>query len=190
MNATSPTSPTSLTPAQKSSRRNPLINRSFALLWGGQTISVLGDSIFAITLVLWVATLIAPGQPWAPLAVSGVLLATIAPEFIVSPIAGVFADRWNRRRTMLAMDASRAALIALLTLATGIIPLPFAPGGQLPLAWQLGTIYGIVLLASICSQFFNPALFAFIATTVEEPSSGRRSPRRCSSAPGSSGRCC
>src|SRR5260370_29956210 len=159
-----------------------LINRNFALLWGGQTISVLGDSIFTITLVLWVATRIARGQPWAPLAVSGVLLATIAPEFLVSPIAGVFADRWNRRRIMLAMDAMRAVLIALLVFATGSTPLPFVPGDQLPLVWQLGAIYGIVFLASICSQFFNPALFAFIATTVEEPQRARASGLRQPSA--------
>jgi MFS family permease len=95
-----------------------LINRPFALLWVGQAISGLGDSVFAITLVLWVTTRIAPGQSWTPLAVSGVLLATIAPEFLVSPLAGVVADRWNRRRIMLAMDATRAVLISVLVLAS------------------------------------------------------------------------
>jgi MFS family permease len=159
-----------------------LINRNFALLWAGQTVSVLGDATFAITLVLWVATLIAHGQPWAPLAVSGVLLATIAPEFLVAPIAGVFADRWNRRRIMLAMDATRAVLITLLVLATGVLPLPFASGGHLPLVWQLGAIYGIVFLASVCSQFFNSALFAFIAITVAEPERARASGLRQASA--------
>ena len=159
-----------------------LINRNFALLWSGQTISQLGDSIFAITLVLWIATQIARTQPWAPLAVSGVLLATIAPEFLVSPIAGVLADRWNRRRIMLAMDATRTVLIALLVLATGRISLPFLPGGQLPLAGQFAAIYGIVFFASVCSQFFTPALFAFIATTVQEPERARASGLRQASA--------
>jgi MFS family permease len=159
-----------------------LINRNFALLWTGQTISQLGDSIFAITLVLWVATRIASAQPWVPLAVSGVLLATIAPEFLVSPIAGVVADRWNRRRIMLAMDATRTVLIALLVLAAGHIPLPSLPGGHLPVAEQLAAIYGIVFLASVCSQFFNPALFAFIATTVQEPERARASGLRQASA--------
>src|SRR5215472_8079469 len=159
-----------------------LINRSFALLWTGQMISQLGDSIFSITLVLWVATRIARSQSWAPLAVSGVLLATIAPEFLVSPLAGVVADRWNRRRIMLAMDATRAILIALLVLAVGYIPLPYLAGSQLPLAWQLVAIYGIVFLASVCSQFFTPALFAFIATTVQEPERARASGLRQASA--------
>jgi MFS family permease len=159
-----------------------LINRNFALLWAGQTISQLGDAIFAITLVLWVATRIARAQPWAPLAVSGVLLATIAPEFLVSPIAGVVADRWNRRHIMLAMDATRTVLIALLVLAAGHTPLPYLPSGQLPLVWQLAAIYSIVFLASVCSQFFTPALFAFIATTVQEPERARASGLRQASA--------
>lgn len=147
-----------------------LINRDFALLWSGQTISVLGDFTFATTLILWVATLIARGQPWAPLAVSGVLLATILPELLIAPLAGVFADRWNKRRTMLRMDAARAVLVGALVLATGVVPLPFFPDGRLPLAWQLGTIYGIVFLAAACSQFFTPSMFALMASIVAEPS--------------------
>jgi hypothetical protein len=43
--------------------RNLLINRNFALLWAGNFISRTGDIIFDTTLVLWVATTIARGQP-------------------------------------------------------------------------------------------------------------------------------
>ena len=146
-----------------------LINRGFALLWSGETVSVLGDFIFDTTLVLWIATRIARGQPWAPLAVSGVLLAASVPIFVVGPLAGVFADRWDRRRTMLWMDAARAVLIALLVLATGIVPVPFAPGGRLPISWQLGAIYGTVALASICAQFFNPSRMSLLGLLVEQP---------------------
>ena len=183
MGHTSPVMPPPATTAESLPKPlRVLINRNFALLWSGQTISQLGDSIFAITLVLWVATRIARTQSWAPLAVSGVLLATIAPEFLVSPIAGVVADRSNRRRIMLVMDATRTVLVALLVLATGRISLPYLPGGQLPVAGQLAAIYGIVFLASVCSQFFTPALFAFIATTVQEPERARASGLRQASA--------
>lgn len=76
------------------SRRVPIfINRNFALLWSGGAISILGDFVFNTTLVLWIATSIARGQPWAPLAVSGVLLSTTIPIVVVGPLAGVFADR-------------------------------------------------------------------------------------------------
>jgi MFS family permease len=141
-----------------------LINRNFALLWSGQSISNVGDFVFSTTLVLWIAAVIAKGQTWAPLAVSGVLLATSVPTLLIGPLAGVFVDRWDRRRTMIAMDVSRAILIALL--------LPVAIG-KLPALWQLGLIYTAVFLASACAQFFNPARFALIGEIVDEPDRAR-----------------
>ncbi len=146
-----------------------LRNRNFALLWIGRTISVLGDYAFDTTLILWIGVIIAKGQPWAPLAVSGVLLATSIPIFLIGPIAGVFVDRWEKRQTMLWMDALRAILIALLLFAANLFPLPFFPGGKMPTSWQLGMIYTIVFLASTCAQFFNPSRLALIGDLVPEP---------------------
>ncbi|HEX3641028.1 MAG TPA: MFS transporter, partial [Ktedonobacteraceae bacterium] len=97
-----------------------LINRNFALLWSGQIISIAGDFVFETTLILWIVTLVAQGQPWIPFAVSGILLTTSLPALIIGPIAGVFVDRWDKRRTMLWTDALRAILILLLLLSTGI----------------------------------------------------------------------
>ncbi len=144
------------------------INRNFVLAWAGQFISMLGDFAFDTTLLLWVAIGIAPGQTWLPLAVSGLLLAEALPGFLVGPLAGVFVDRWAIRPVLLAMDATRAALIGLLILFTGIVPLPFVPGGHLPPFWQLGAIYLVVFLASLCAQFFNPARFTLSGDVVPE----------------------
>lgn len=44
-----------------------LINRNFALLWGGQAVSLIGDWVFNTALVLWITTRLAQGQAWAPL---------------------------------------------------------------------------------------------------------------------------
>jgi MFS family permease len=161
----------SSTPAANAASKKPglLINRNFALLWIGRTISVLGDYAFDTTLILWIGVIIARGQPWAPLAVSGVLIATSIPIFLIGPIAGVFVDRWEKRQTMLWMDALRAILIALLLLAANLVPLPFFPGGKMPFSWQLGMIYTIVFLASTCAQFFNPSRLALIGDLVPEP---------------------
>ena len=145
------------------------INRSFALLWTGGAISVFGDVIFDTTLIVWISVFLAANRPWAPLAVSGVLLATLIPTFAFGPIAGVFVDRWDKRRTMLAMDAIRSILIGLLILATGIVPHPFLPGGRLPLAGQLAAIYSVVFLASLCAQLFNPARMALVGDIVDDP---------------------
>lgn len=116
-----------------------LINRNFGLLWSGQAISQFGDFAFKTTLMLWIGVIIAHGQSWAPLAVSGVLVATSLPIVLVGPLAGVFVDRWDKRHTMIAMDALRATLITLLLLIS-VVPLPFLPGGRLPIFWQLGAI--------------------------------------------------
>lgn len=142
-----------------------LINRSFALLWSGQVITDLGTVIFNTALVVWLAGNLARGQPWAALAVSGVLAAATLPMLVVRPLAGVWVDRWDARRTMLGMDALRAALVALLAVAV------LAPA--LPLLLQLAIVYTAVFAVSACAQFFNTALLALIAGIVSEPELAR-----------------
>jgi hypothetical protein len=70
-----------------------LLGRNFALLWTGQGISLFEEVVFDATLILWIATSIARGQAWAPLAVSGVLLAALAPTMVAGLFAGVLVDR-------------------------------------------------------------------------------------------------
>jgi MFS family permease len=148
--------------------RGLLINRDFALLWLGGALSVLGDFIFEITLVVWIATELAAGQPWAPLAVSGVLIASAIPVFLVGPLAGVFVDRWDPRNTVSRANGLSALLVLALLPATGFAPLPFLPGGHLPVPWRLGSIYVVVFLASACAQFFRPASSVLLRDIVPE----------------------
>ena len=149
-----------------SKRQNPLINRNFTLLWSGQIISQIGDYAFDTTLVLWIATIIAQGQSWGPIAVSGIFLAASIPRFLVQPFAGVYVDRWNKRKTMIRMDMMRALLILFLILLTSVSLL--TSGTHFPLLAQLGFIYLIVFLASICAQFFNPSSYSIINEIVPE----------------------
>jgi MFS family permease len=140
---------------------HPLVNRNFALLWAGQVISTLGDTLLDTTLVLWLATSGRAGRAghaWAPLAVSGLLAAATLPVLLLRPLAGVLVDRWDKRRALLAMDVLRALLIALL------LPLAARPGPP-PAGW-LAAVYVVVLLASVCAQVFNPALFVLITLVV------------------------
>jgi len=115
-----------------------LINRNFALLAIGQAISNMGDFVYSTTLLVWVFVL-----THSAAAVSGVLIAQYAPVFLLGPLAGVFVDRWNRRRTMITADLVRAA-VALLPL---LAPLPL----------RLPAIYSSVFLLSAFSRFFMPA---------------------------------
>lgn len=145
-----------------------LVNHNFAFLWAGQAISNVGDFVFNTTLVLWIGVIIAAHQPWAPLAVSGVLVAIAIPTLVIRPIAGVFVDRWDKRATMLWMDGLRAALIGVLCLTSGWVRLPFIAGGHLSDSMQLASIYLIVFLSTTCSQFFSPAQYVLIGDIVPE----------------------
>lgn len=157
-----------VTPAEPTRKPGLLINRNFALLWSGQSISVIGDATFTTTLIFWIATSLAKNQSWAPLAVSGIFLAMSVPTMVVGPIAGVFADRWDKRRTMLQMDAARALLVLLLLLVTILL-------FKSLIVWQLTTIYTIVALMNICTQFFNPSRFSLIDAIVDKPHLARAS---------------
>jgi len=153
-------------PVTRSPARHPLINRTFALLWSGQVVSDLGSVIFNTTLVIWVGAVLAVGTPWAPLAVSSVLVAQALPQVVLRPLAGVFVDRSDVRRMMLHMDALRAMAIGVVT------PLTLLP---VPLIWRLAVLDGTVLLVSAAGQFFNPALFTFIGDVVSEADQARAS---------------
>lgn len=132
-------------------------NRAFLLLWVGQAISQMGDSLFAFTLILWIATTLTHQASWTPLAVSGALSAEALPMLLVGPFAGVLVDRWDKRRTMLWMDLLRALLGASLLLITRSVPFPFWSGGTLSPLTQLWLVCGIIFLSSSCTQFFTPA---------------------------------
>jgi len=155
-------------PAAPARRVGLLINRNFALLWGAQSVSVIGDATFTTTLVLWVATSLARNQPWSPQAVSGIFLAMSVPTLLVGPIAGVFADRWEKRRTLLRMDAARALLVLLLML------LALRPSTE-RIGWQLAGIYASLAGMTLCTQFFTPARFALLGLLVDRAQLARAS---------------
>lgn len=144
------------------SRRNPLWqNTNFLRLWLAQAVSVGGDYVFNTTVVLWIGTVIAKGLPWAPEAVSGVLVAAGLPSVLVAPVAGVLVDRWDRRATMMAADLVRALLVALM------VVIPYA-GSHWSRGARVAMVYVLVALTSSASQFFNPARFALIASIVPD----------------------
>ena len=143
------------------SLRSLLINRDYARLWYGQAVSTVGDYVFDTTLVLWVATVLAKGQSWAPAAVSGILLSVGAAVLLVGPVAGVFVDRWNRRATMLRTEVVRAVLVVVLML------LSLLAIGTLPTWLWLSIIYAVVFILNASGQFFSPARFATVGDVVE-----------------------
>ena len=112
-------------------------NRNFTLLWAGQLISTIGSSLTSLAASILVYRLTGSAA-----SVGLMLMATAAPTILVGLLAGVFVDRYDRKRIMIAADLSRAVLVFL-------IPLLLRQG----IAW----LYIIVMLTSAISQFFDPA---------------------------------
>ena len=154
------------TPARGS---GPLINRNFALLWTGQSISFIGDALLDFTFALWIAFDLGRGQSWAPLAVSGVLAASSVGTLVIGPISGVFVDRWDKRRTMMAVILAQAVLTAALLLFADLTPLPFFPGGHPSLTMKLVALYVVIFLVYGLAQFARAARTALIGDIVAEP---------------------
>lgn len=81
-------------------------NRNFRYLWMGQIVSLLGDWFNLIASASLIASLTESG-----LAVGGLFVVRMLAPFIVSPIAGVFADRYNRKWLLILADLSRAVVV-------------------------------------------------------------------------------
>lgn len=109
---------------------------SFRSLWISQLVSIFGDflAIYAVISMMSFKMHATPRQ------ITLVTVFFMLPLSIVGPLAGVFVDRWNPKRTMITSDLVRAVLILGLLLA-------HAP-------WQ---IYAVFFAASTLSAFFVPA---------------------------------
>ncbi|HLF87425.1 MAG TPA: MFS transporter [Anaerolineales bacterium] len=112
-------------------------NRSFTLMWIGQLVTEMGTSLTALASSIYVYKITG-----SALNVGLMMMASAAPSLVVGLIAGVFVDRYDRKRIMMGSDLIRAVLIAAI---------PFL----LPVnvAW----LYILVMLSAAVGQFFNPA---------------------------------
>ncbi len=81
-------------------------NRDFRSLWSGQIISLFGDWFNLIASAALVSQLTTSG-----FAVGGLFVVRMLAPFLVSPLAGVAADRFNRKRLLIAADLSRAVVV-------------------------------------------------------------------------------
>lgn len=80
----------------------------FFRLWIAQVVSALGDWIGFVAIVA-IATRIGGSSPAA--SISLVMSARLIPGFFLAPIAGVFIDRWDRKKVMVCCDLARAGVL-------------------------------------------------------------------------------
>jgi MFS family permease len=126
-----------------------LRQRTFFLLWVGQFISIIGDWVLFIALPFYTYSLTG-----SVLATGAMFIVSTLPRVVLGSVAGVFVDRWDRKRTMIMADLLRVLLIAMLLLVRSR-------------DW-LWLIYVSAFLESVVSQFFNPAKTAIIPLLVDE----------------------
>ncbi len=112
-------------------------NRNFSLLWTGQLVSTMGSALTSLAASIYIFRLTG-----SALSVGLMLMATAAPSLLVGLFAGVFVDRYDRKKIMITADILRAVLILLVPV---LVPLN--------VIW----LYVVVMLTSAIGQFFDPA---------------------------------
>lgn len=83
-------------------RQNP----NFRWLWGGQVVSLLGDWFNLIASAILIAELTGSG-----LAVGVLFTIRMLAPFVVAPLAGICADRYNRKHLLIITDLVRAVVV-------------------------------------------------------------------------------
>jgi dTMP kinase len=97
--------------------------RSFFRLWLAQVVSSLGDWIGFVAITV-IAARIGKSSPDA--AVGVVLSARLVPGFFLAPAAGVFLDRWDRKKVMVVCDIGRGLVLATLPFVDTLLGLVIA----------------------------------------------------------------
>jgi MFS family permease len=122
-------------------------NRPFRSLWCARSISLLGDSLGLVTLLLYTAN--TTGQA---LAVALLLLVGDFAPALLGPFTGVVSDRFNLKRVMVLCELVQGILVAVIALAMPSLPLLLA----------------LVALRAIAGQIFQPASRAAVPALVRD----------------------
>jgi MFS family permease len=122
-------------------------NRNFRYLWTGQFISQMGDWFNSVALFTLMLSLTGSGE-----AVGFILILKLIPTFFVGPLAGVAADRFDRKTIMIVTDVARGlSVLGFLFVKT--------PD-------QVWLVYGLTVAQVILSTFFDPAKSAAVPNIV------------------------
>lgn len=130
--------------------------RGYLFFWSGQLISLLGSSIAGFVIIWWITV-----QTESAVYLSIASLVGFTPMVIFSPIAGVLADRWNRKGLIGTVDF----LQALTTVA-----LIFLFWSNIVSIWLVLVLLG---LRGVFQAFHMPTVSAIVPTMVPKESLSR-----------------
>jgi predicted MFS family arabinose efflux permease len=123
--------------------------RDLRLLLAAGLVSMTGDWVLGIGLTYSVYAITG-----STLASALTLLASFVPQVVAGSVAGVFVDRWDRKRTM---------VVCNLLLAVGLAPLLL-----LDTSAQIWVVYVVLLWESLVEVFFAPAEQALLPRLVDD----------------------
>jgi len=122
-------------------------NRNFRYLWFGQIVSLLGDWFNLIAAASLIGHLTQSG-----IAVGGLFVVRMLAPFLVSPFAGVAADRYNRKHLLILTDIGRAITVLGFLIVR-------EPG-------QVWLLYVLTAVQMVMSGFFYPTRNAILPDLV------------------------
>lgn len=126
--------------------------KDFSLLIMGKLVSLLGSNMQQFALSLYVLSLTGSAVIFA-----SILSISIIPRLILSPIAGVFGDWFDRKKSIVLLDLSNSIIIgifAVIYIIDGGISIPL--------------IYILVILLEITEIFFHSAMSAVLPSIVDK----------------------
>jgi len=133
-----------------------LKNGNFLALWIGQIISQFGDRLAQMALIgLYLKQTAGISLSHSVPVMRNLFFFSTLPILLFSPLAGVYVDRWSRKKTLIATDLLRAGLILLIPLLAG-----YTDG--------MWSIYGVIFLVFTVTCFFSPAKSAIIPNLVKK----------------------
>ena len=142
------TLPTPAAPAQDETR-GVLAIRPFRKLWNSMVFSSLGDWLGLLATTALAQQLSGGSYSTANFAIAGVFIARLLPAVFLGPIAGVIADRFDRRKLMVTCDILRTALYI-----------------SIPLAHNYFWLYTATILVECVTLFWSPAKEASVPNLV------------------------
>lgn len=182
LNNPEPTLPTGANPEGRRGLQAVLKLDGFRRLWIGQIFSQLADKFYIVLMVYLIAQYWVSSTPQSndalaefatairmnfetraqriTLLATGIYVANTIPAMVLGTVAGVWADRWPKRRVMVASNALRALLVLL-------APVCLLPGPHwIGLSWGYWALLVMTFLESVLTQFFAPAEQASIPILV------------------------